>query len=387
MRSVIARNLCYCPISQPPATFGTIYDQSSWTNTSDFTLTGSGSLSLSGNFIQASGPSSVLTIPSIGHTCIDRQYQKMVLDIGTVNSSNTGVGLGRKSISTGGIASLTLLLNPFTGAVTMNGASAGSTTAPNSNDIIQMEAEFSLPDGRSTITITNLTQPSIPVFTANYNYIIGFPVTGAAMPNTGNFAIYLNGSASVTIHSYLISSNSEKRTKIWVSGDSKSTGRFATTIPNGWAERTRAKYGHVVNASGGADTTTELLNRVSEITKFTPRRALLEMGSNDQRLGVPEATFEANYTSVVNQLEASGISVYHMLTFPESDINLTVQKNFIQGTFPASRVIDTWTPLVDVDGHSLNPIYWGDDTGLHFNDAGHLVVFNQVTNFFGNYVQ
>jgi lysophospholipase L1-like esterase len=53
-------------------------------------------------------------------------------------------------------------------------------------------------------------------------------------------------------------------------------------------------------------------------------------------------------------------------------VNLLPLKDWITANYPASDVIDTWTPLL-TGTNTLNPAYDSGD-GVHPNDAGHLLI-------------
>jgi hypothetical protein len=88
--------------------------------------------------------------------------------------------------------------------------------------------------------------------------------------------------------------------------------------------------------------------------------------------GYPTAQWQNGYSNLVFQLKAAGARVKHCLPTPRNSVNLMPLKNFIQANYPAADVIDCWTPLL-INTSSLNPIYDSGD-GVHFNDAGHLVI-------------
>ena len=74
------------------------------------------------------------------------------------------------------------------------------------------------------------------------------------------------------------------------------------------------------------------------------------------------------------QLQANGVKVKHCLPTPETPTDQRALKTWISANYPASDVIDTWTPLV-TNGYQLNPAYDNyDHDGVHPNDAGHLLI-------------
>ena len=50
---------------------------------------------------------------------------------------------------------------------------------------------------------------------------------------------------------------------------------------------------------------------------LAPKKVLLSIGCNDVRNSIAAGTYEANYASIVSQLVAAGIDVYHLTYFAE----------------------------------------------------------------------
>ena len=83
----------------------------------------------------------------------------------------------------------------------------------------------------------------------------------------------------------------------------------------------------------------------------------------------PTSQWQAQYSTLVSQLQAQGMKIKHCLPTPRNGTDARPLVNWILSTFPAADVIDTWTPLLQ-GSYSLNPAYDSGD-GLHPNDAGH----------------
>jgi acyl-CoA thioesterase-1 len=66
---------------------------------------------------------------------------------------------------------------------------------------------------------------------------------------------------------------------------------------------------HVVNAGISGDTTTDGVNRLSEVLASKPRVVILEFGGNDGLRGLPVETTRANLDQMVAALQGSGATV------------------------------------------------------------------------------
>jgi acyl-CoA thioesterase I len=65
----------------------------------------------------------------------------------------------------------------------------------------------------------------------------------------------------------------------------------------------------VVNAGVSGDTTTDGVNRLSEVLGYKPRVVILEFGGNDGLRGLPLETTRANLDQMVTALKNAGVTV------------------------------------------------------------------------------
>jgi len=133
----------------------------------------------------------------------------------------------------------------------------------------------------------------------------------------------------------------------------------------------------ICNESSSYNTTTNSINVLPEILAHQPRTAIVMIGGNDIQFGYPTNQWQAAYSNLVAQLQANGVHVKHCLNPPRSNVNLLPLRDWITANYPASDVIDTWTPLLGA-GTSLNPAYDSGD-GVHPNDAGHSLIGNIIS--------
>ena len=133
----------------------------------------------------------------------------------------------------------------------------------------------------------------------------------------------------------------------------------------------------VCNESASYNTTTNSINVLPEILAQQPRTAILMLGGNDMQFGYPTNQWQSAYSNLVVQLQANGVRVKHCLNPPRNIVNLIPLRDWITANYPASDIIDTWTPLLS-GTNSLNPVYDSGD-GIHPNDAGHLLIGNIIS--------
>jgi hypothetical protein len=134
----------------------------------------------------------------------------------------------------------------------------------------------------------------------------------------------------------------------------------------------------VCNDSSSYNGTGDAVSLLPEILAHQPGTAILTIGANDLTFGYPASQWQGNYANLVAQLQAHGVKVKHCLPTPETTTDQRALKTWISATYPASDVIDDWTPLV-ANGYQLNPAYDNyDHDGVHPNDAGHLLIAQTI---------
>jgi acyl-CoA thioesterase-1 len=73
-------------------------------------------------------------------------------------------------------------------------------------------------------------------------------------------------------------------------------------------DRARLRW-HVINAGVSGDTTTDGVNRLSEVLAYKPRIVIVEFGGNDGLRGLPIETTRANLDQIVMSLRNAGAKV------------------------------------------------------------------------------
>jgi lysophospholipase L1-like esterase len=133
-------------------------------------------------------------------------------------------------------------------------------------------------------------------------------------------------------------------------GDGASS--FQTTYPGVLGKL----FANVSISAGFGDKTSDILSRMPEIIAISPKQCVVSLGSNDIRFGVSEATFEANYINIVNQLTSAGIDVIHILPSYETPLDLTVQYNWMKATY--LQTIDVFYKIRETGNLYTDSIHW-----------------------------
>jgi len=187
--------------------------------------------------------------------------------------------------------------------------------------------------------------------------------------NIGTPAI-MNVNCNIKFTNIYVSSTENKNVDRLCIGDSITQGAYAGSYAG--------IFGSLISASinaGGAEFTQDTLNKMPELLMINPQKAFLLIGLNDIANGVAAATWQANIVSIVNQLEAAGITVIKLLYAGFGSYSIDVNA-FITATYPTSY-IDTCTPL-ETSAGVLNAAYNSGDG--HPNAAGHTVIANTIIN-------
>lgn len=351
---------------------GIIYQKNSWTSTdltNDFTQSGGITASVVSNKIQISGGANTYTqlLKINGASYLEHVTMSVKVKLGALTTSSYGFGIGWRSLNgfvdgSGnarfGIVSPATTSKVFLDAVGAPFGSTNGTVAGSANDYILLTYTKSFP--YAILSARNMTTGTASVDST-------FAVGGGG--NTGNYTIYSFG-GTFTIDSISVTSPELVNASDLFIGDSKTEGTAATDYMGRYCSLVAPYSKSLVDVGAGGDRTTEILLRMTEILSLHPKRAYMAIGSNDLRSGTSEGTFESNYSSISSQLLAAGVDVYYLLPFFETAEDQTTQKAFIVSTFPAGKIIDTWTPT-NVTGRLASD-------GIHPNDLGHQAIANAI---------
>jgi lysophospholipase L1-like esterase len=362
---------------------GQIYSGSNWTNLNGFTSNGATPTITGGNFVFSGGtPSYSQTLDYNWTTDLPVWSMTETIIAGAI-STNTAIGIGTRSnnwVSSyrENIVGLIDLSNDSLAGKVQLALDAGSNvTAPVATSATALTLAagdtISLTVSRNydiiNVSAYDVTTQSAPVSTS---YQWTNLTTNPYVPgNSGKFAIYYFGGTE-TVTSLSISSGTPTGVDILAVGDSKTLGEFAGPYWLSWSGLLQDNYRVTVDA-GGAETTYDTLNRIPELIALKPKTIILCIGRNDVAFGVALGTIETNYASIVSQLQAAGITVYHLLPlFETSGVNYVPLTAWINSTYGAANTIAV--PALN------NAALLGAD-GVHPNNPGHQVIYQSVLSF------
>lgn len=369
---------------------GTILNQSTFTSLTGFTPNGT-TPTVSGGQLQFSGGTGTETA-SLDYnyfTTLTNWSETINMVAGTVTSSSYGLALGVRSAEVNGgfdqaFAGFGMATGAAAGFVSIySGSAQGGATPPivatstsalsfSAGDTIQLSVALNY--NVMTATVSDLTTASAPV-TVSYTFLFTYLQT-AFPPNIGKFAIY-NFGGSQNVSSWSITSTTQKNAQVAFIGDSKTVGYYAGTYGNAFALAMQANLNDIIEA-GGNDATGDVLLNLPEIISLHPQAVVLNIGRNDLcEYSISLGTIEANYASIVSQLQAANITVYHLLPIYETACNQASLTSYITSTYTSVNQITS--TLAAYAGTGSN-VLAGD--GIHPNALGHQLIYNALFSFF-----
>ena len=371
------------PSATADAMLGTvIYEKSFWSDLSDFTVMGTAPTITNGKIVwtAANNGTFVNSIALTGTGNNDDEVDMEVtvsLGSGTWNTgaapSNYGLGIGKLATNTINAWGASLFYNTFGTSpalqfFTVNGAgganafaqqNAGTVTAAGSaataGELLTLV--FSQRGSRFYSFVRDVTQ-GIRV-ARNDEFALG--TCSTQFPNSDRMALWNNG-GSFTIQGIRVISRKRRGAALAIVGDSKAFGCNAAARELRFGSQMSA-LGPVSVYAGSGDTTQSVLSDLGYILAAKPKAVLLNIGRNDLANGVPAATWQANYSSIVSQLKSAGVTVVHLLPIPETAQDQTALRSYITTTFAGDAMIDAATGWNS--GTMLAP------DGIHPTAAGH----------------
>lgn len=170
------------------------------------------------------------------------------------------------------------------------------------------------------------------------------------------------------------------------SGVSTSNRRFSVVAPQ--LSGTRWFSRNPLQAGVAGNTSAQLLARIAAdaLADTAVQHVHVQIGTNDAGTGVTPATFSANIKEIHALVQGSGRSMSIGLVPPRTQASGTATSRRLETAYnewitswagPAAvTVADTRTPLVDPATGYLAAAYSAD--GIHFNDAGHLLIAKAI---------
>ena len=352
-----------------PTPYGYIYNKNSWLDVSDFIVEGNATAIISGSNINI-GTTVAGSYDDIIR--LDRPtglgIYKQTIEIKVINApaaTTYGLGLGIRS-------RVSIPANAFqyvTRIDMSNGGnkgkmqfdygdpnytqigSLGTAVSFSQNDILRITVEQDI-DTIVAKVYNITTQEEQSIF-----YVYTLP-SSPFTSNTGDFAIHILG-GTYEMQLYKVETKAFKNSSLMCIGDSKTSGYNGANFAESYPNQLNGLLNYITNNSGGNDTTSEVLIKIPEIIELSPKKVLLNIGSNDKRYGITYAVWESNYDSIVTQLEADGIDVYHLLQLNENVLDFTDYNAHITSTYASSRIVDAGIISLYSDG--VHPDYTGMD--------------------------
>lgn len=359
--------------------YGTFYNKNSWASLTDF-ASPTATVSVVSNALSFSGGTSdfTKTLNLSSYTMVDKQVIVVAGRPGATTSSfgpTTGSGSPATAIFNRTGISGTIEL--YVGSSTLVATSPALTFSAGDRIVITLER-----DGiYLKATAYNQTTRSTNVV-AYYNYNTTI-TSNPLLPRTGQVGV-VSYSGAFTVDSIRYATSAIKNAQIAVMGTSKSQYYDVSDVSRGYVSIIGSKYGNVLQHSGQSDATAQALLSLPELIALKPKIVLDEMECNDVRLGVPIATTMANVRNYTAQLNAAGITVYHLLPFYEKigtggAVNLQPMVDSLKAAFPTTY-IDTYTP-------TYNCASCVAADGVHTTDEGNPVIANTIINFFNDKIK
>jgi lysophospholipase L1-like esterase len=366
----------------PRTIIGSLYSKTSWTDLSDFNIFGTaptvvGGVIRLGN--DSSQPLNTCIELKAPVTCDENVDFVATFKCVSLGSSSFGPLLGRKSQNTFFDPSISAQLRTdltpnqivfypqasgtVTGAIATQNVAVANVVA---NDTLTLT--YSQRANVCTLMANNITQGTQSSFsvtgtlTATPNF---------SVPDVSTFRIFsgcLNGEFDLLALS--LTSNQYYRPRVMCIGDSKTAGYDAITIPARWTNLLIPTFGTVDNFGGTGDPTALVLAEMSYLLAAAPTNVILNIGRNDLANGVATGTWQANYQSIVSQLQAAGINVVHLMPIPETVQDQTALTSFINSTYPSAHKIDVTSAWVNGTDLATD--------GIHPNPAGHTLIANTI---------
>lgn len=359
------------------SSIGSIYSANSWASLGAFTNTTTATINATKIDLSGGANTTSQTLALTPNTDLSRWSIRAVVRPTTKTSTTYGVGIGVRS--TGNIVQWSNYMrldctNTGTSGLLYlylgNNASPATITATalsfSANDYIELTLTR---NGDYYFgTARNITTSS-----AQIGFVIEAPVnvnTGL-LHNTGRFSVY-NFGGTITLDELNVQSNEIKNAKMMVIGDSKTVGYNGSYYANGWAVKLSTLFPSFVISAGPGDGTQDVLDRMPEIIAMSPKAVILAgIGRNDLATGLTLASTQTRYQSIVTQLQAAGIAVYHINSFYETSFNLSTFSSWVTSTY-SPNVIDLYTTSSQTSGFVASD-------GVHLSDIGQDVAFRVVS--------
>lgn len=188
---------------------------------------------------------------------------------------------------------------------------------------------------------------------------------------TGKFCVWSFG-GTVKITNWRAEAFDLKNNRSLFVGHSIVHGLCGTNLSTRYAANIDSFY---TVSGGSSDNTTSILAKIQNLIDLNAQRYFLQLATNDVSLGTPEATYKANYQSIVSQLEAAGKQCIILYEIPRNGEAIAAFNTWLSTEFVGRTIIDVYTPLNNAG--NLAAAYNSGDN-VHPNQAGHDLIISTI---------
>lgn len=366
MRPFFLRGLVFSPNGNDPTPemIGELYNKNTWANLNDFSISGFTPTLNSGKIVFSGGNSDFAQYMTWGEYSCDEKLTIVVEYEWTTQEAfhAASMGVGRRS-DVGSQINNEMHYDPKSEQQLLQFWQNGSIKVTKFIDVdaaVGHKLRLTFMQDRNVITgiIENLNtglSGSLVVrgnLAANKNF---------QLPNMAKPCLWHHGGTQ-SITKLQVTSYTLKKPRVVSIGDSKTHGYSVESADGRYGEL--AGVVSVAVMGGDGDRTGECVLGIPYITShMKPKYALLAIGCNDIRSGVSSGTWQANYQNIVTQLTNANITVIHVLPWPESSLDQSGLKSWIQSTYPNGKMIDPsvgWSNDIHLSGDGVHPNYAGN---------------------------
>lgn len=383
-------------IDRLPVSIGHLASQNVWNDLMGYTVVGGASFSIVNNNLRMSRTGTPDYLNYLRYdgfiSCLEKWKKSILIQLPNAPDANSyGCGFGIQTTSASGNRSVFVQFNASTGATyggktillagitTGNGGiiltSSSTKLRRDAGDVIKMTVSR---NGLNfACTTENITAGTS--HTVSFNFSLIYSQTNN-QHNTGTVAFYsIGGTQDILFWDY--SSDEKMNPNACFVTDSIGYGAWAGVQANRYADLIQALTTKSITVnSGSGDTTQQWLNKIDNL-KFINAKYYLLGTLNDYRLGISEATFQANYISVCNQIRSLRKTIVHLIPTAANDVDCTPVETFItnEASFANDIKINLFTATRNGTMIGLNPTYDSGD-GVHPNSTGHIVIKDSIIN-------
>lgn len=343
-----------------------IYNETVWTSLLDFTISGFTPTLTGGQITFPTGAGTYTQFLTLfGLTNTDDNWRFSVT-FKILTAVSTGLIIGRRTVNTTWPETVGAQLVLSTGQLRLDNNDSTNLVnftepalASNSvGDMIRLT--MTMQSGVVGVRAENFTKNT----SGSVEYKLG---SGVSMPNTGDFYISNQNSAGqLEISSIDVESFTPDFDDVLVLGDSKvryGASDYLTAYPSLLSSRLNTS---VYSMSGNGDKAGDILAGLAYVKTLAPKKVLLHLGRNDIAFGTPLATWQDNYATIVRELQAVNIEVYHLLPVQENPALVqTALTSFLVSNYGAACINPSW---------NWNAATMVASDGVHPNDLGHAAI-------------